>query len=155
MVLISAHNSPTTFHFTQNKIFAMAYGAQHIMASSVFNSCHFLSWSLCCSHSDSLLVLENVKYIFPQGLCTCCFVYLDILPQILWLHPSFVYFRSSERPLWNALYRILPTITFYSFYPTLLFLVCVYIYTHIYSYPHIYNLYHIYTYIYFFIALSM
>lgn len=91
IMLISDHKPPMTFHFTQRKIFAMAYKAQHIMALTVLISYHFPFCSLCSSHTGFLLVLEHAKFISLQDLCTSCFLYLDHSSQYYGsIHLSFL-----------------------------------------------------------------
>lgn len=73
----------------------------------------FLYLSLSCCSSDTPSTL------LPQGLCTCCFVYVELFLQITgWLIPAYLsgiclYVTSSEGPSLLNLHKIIYSLTLY------------------------------------------
>lgn len=129
-----------TFQFTQSKVFAMVYKAQHIVYTVLLS---FHCCSMCYGHTDSSP--EKAKYVSLQGLHTRCFFYLHILSQILWFHSSPHFFQvfakiSSSEPFAR---HPIKNITYYHhslFSLPILFFFVEKTYTHMYGYLYLYIL---------------
>lgn len=87
-------------------------------------SCHTLFQSLISSQAGLLLSLNTSDVFLPQGLCTCCFLFQELLPTrhippISWFNSIMTFFlyedvRSSNNPS-----TAFPALSFFSAFGTM------------------------------------